>query len=647
MKVDGFDQTNELDLKKLNAQCELARARIASVLSRAVRNDLPDIWLAPSEPVPRPILPPQPRIPPKPVRKAPTLPRKPAKPSVVLPPKPSNPRGRPQLQDPKLVLPAEPQPVVVNLPLKPVMQEFSLPRLPMPEYKAASAVAVDLPPKPEPPQEPAPPVDPVFEVFPRKPELSEFLPSNKSSFLSRLIPGSRDRTSGQAEFAYEAALVEWEKQKREIDARNQRKIAARRAAEAATSRYEAEYSAYKQYLREWKRACEAIERATAEQAATVRATELAEGIAHQNGHRLRHEAEQIKDRLSYENVLARWSEECRILTRKAMVANAEARERWRQERSQIRTAAQREAKAQFATKLERWEAKRDDRIKEWEAACAQASAPRDLAHAQAMEAWRAECESREKATDEQYQASLSEWQAKVDAAELVWGRMRAKVIDAWTAGPVADAEKAHQAAQDEVDDAKRRFQMGEPDAAAFAFERLLKLSNDAFSTEWLDYRAGYDSESRVLRLDIDLPKPDRLPTIKGVKYVKTRGEFKDVDLSPSEQKDLYQSFCYQVALACLHRVFRFDQERLVGSVAINGSVTHVDSATGRDVRPCILSLHVTPEELQGIDLARVIPKDCFRKLKGVSSASLIDLAPIAPIVAVVQNASPVVREPPF
>jgi len=45
----------------------------------------------------------------------------------------------------------------------------------------------------------------------------------------------------------------------------------------------------------------------------------------------------------------------------------------------------------------------------------------------------------------------------------------------------------------------------------------------------------------------------------------------------------------------------------------------------------VLSLHVTKEEFEPINLKGVDPKACFRKLKGISGAKLTELTPIRPV----------------
>jgi restriction system protein len=57
-----------------------------------------------------------------------------------------------------------------------------------------------------------------------------------------------------------------------------------------------------------------------------------------------------------------------------------------------------------------------------------------------------------------------------------------------------------------------------------------------------------------------------------------------------------------------------------------------DKGIGHEVSRCILTINVTRQAFLAINLANVDPRQCFKKLKGMSSAKLSDLVPVAPIL---------------
>ena len=147
----------------------------------------------------------------------------------------------------------------------------------------------------------------------------------------------------------------------------------------------------------------------------------------------------------------------------------------------------------------------------------------------------------------------------------------------------------------------------------------------------LDYNPN--PEAKILIVDFQLPPLETIPTLKEVKYVKNRDEFTEVHISAAELNRRYDELLYQTALRTIHELFEADQIDALASIAFNGYVNSVDKATGQEVNACVLSLFVSKQEFLEINLGNVEPKACFKKLKGVGSAQLHSLAPIAPILA--------------
>lgn len=67
-------------------------------------------------------------------------------------------------------------------------------------------------------------------------------------------------------------------------------------------------------------------------------------------------------------------------------------------------------------------------------------------------------------------------------------------------------------------------------------------------------------------------------------------------------------------------------------VAFNGFVRAIDPATGRDIRPCLVSLRVTRERFLEIDLARIDKRICLRNLGAQVSSQPFEVQPVKPIV---------------
>ena len=144
----------------------------------------------------------------------------------------------------------------------------------------------------------------------------------------------------------------------------------------------------------------------------------------------------------------------------------------------------------------------------------------------------------------------------------------------------------------------------------------------------------YVPESRLLVVEYSLPSPEVVPKLKEVRYVLSRDQLNEIHLSDTAARKLYDDLLYKIALRSVYELFRADSADALESIVFNGWVRSIDRASGLETNACILSLQAGKAEFQLINLAQVDPKACFRKLKGVGSASLIELAPIRPILQI-------------
>ncbi len=151
------------------------------------------------------------------------------------------------------------------------------------------------------------------------------------------------------------------------------------------------------------------------------------------------------------------------------------------------------------------------------------------------------------------------------------------------------------------------------------------------------FNIDYNPETKMLVIDYQLPSPGDISTLKEIKYTLSKNEFREYHLSRSDHTKLYDKAVYQVCLRTIYEIFDSDMIDAISSVAFNGIVCSIDSSTGKEISPCILSLHTTKKSFLQFNLSLVRPKDCFKKLKGVGSSSFYKLVPIAPIINLNKN----------
>ncbi|MEO8333090.1 MAG: restriction endonuclease [Gallionella sp.] len=163
----------------------------------------------------------------------------------------------------------------------------------------------------------------------------------------------------------------------------------------------------------------------------------------------------------------------------------------------------------------------------------------------------------------------------------------------------------------------------------------LVLANSEYPESFpKEFDIEYLPDTKMLLVDYALPSREQIPSLKEVKYIQTKNEFKTVFLSDKELDALYDELIYQISLRTLHELFEADVVNVLDAIVLNGLVTGIEKATGNTVTNCILSIQASKDEFMAIKLANVDPKVCFKALKGVGSSKLHSMVAVAPILKI-------------
>jgi len=204
---------------------------------------------------------------------------------------------------------------------------------------------------------------------------------------------------------------------------------------------------------------------------------------------------------------------------------------------------------------------------------------------------------------------------------------------AYEAHNARNAELAEQAERHnaEIDAFRREFEAGDPDAVVSYFDMVLQASTypDPFPRR---YRLAYIPESRQLVLEHQLPDLSVIPTVKAYKYLKTKDEVTSTVRPATQIRALYTSVVAQVALRSLHEIIEADRLGLAETIVYNGFVDTIDGATGRPIKPMLVSVRTTRDTFLELDLARVEPSRCLQHLGASFSKSPAELAPVRPVL---------------
>jgi restriction system protein len=170
------------------------------------------------------------------------------------------------------------------------------------------------------------------------------------------------------------------------------------------------------------------------------------------------------------------------------------------------------------------------------------------------------------------------------------------------------------------------------EAIATYFILVLKACNTYPEGFPFNPRIVYVAESKQLVVEYDLPPFDVVPCVQSYRYVKARNEVVEIARPLAERRTLYSQIIAQVALRTLRDLFMADREDRVETIVFNGYVNAIDKGTGREIRPCLITVRTTKETMSDIDLAQVDPTLCLKALNASVSRGPSELVPVRPVV---------------
>ncbi|MEV4077880.1 restriction endonuclease [Nonomuraea fuscirosea] len=199
---------------------------------------------------------------------------------------------------------------------------------------------------------------------------------------------------------------------------------------------------------------------------------------------------------------------------------------------------------------------------------------------------------------------------------------------------VEAAERAAAENNARIDAMQVGLRSGERHAVSSYMELVLQASPypEDFPTE---RRAGYVPESSLLAVEWYLPPPEIIPEHKLYKHIKSRKTVEPAARSTTETRQLYQRMIAQIALRTLREVFDADPNQLITTIVFNGLVRTIDSVTGQQIEPHLITLRATREQFSALILnePRLKPVECVRRhFHADVSPHPDELEPVKPVM---------------
>jgi restriction system protein len=232
----------------------------------------------------------------------------------------------------------------------------------------------------------------------------------------------------------------------------------------------------------------------------------------------------------------------------------------------------------------------------------------------------------ETAARSQYEAAVTTHQQREASRTQALAEYERK-YDQYLAGLAATDAAQHA----DIDAFAAAFASGDPDAVVTYLDLVLHGSAypDAFPQH---YKLAYTPESRQVVVEYQLPTVEVIPAVKAYKYVRTSDSVTETGAPATAIRGRYLDVIVQTTLRTLHEIFEADDGRNVDVIVFNGIVDSLDPATGKKVKPCLLTVRTTRETFLDLDLAQVDPLACLKHLSASVSKSPTELAPVRPLL---------------
>jgi len=157
------------------------------------------------------------------------------------------------------------------------------------------------------------------------------------------------------------------------------------------------------------------------------------------------------------------------------------------------------------------------------------------------------------------------------------------------------------------------FAAGDAESVAWYARCVLKASRypDGFPR---GYQVAYDPPSQTVAVEFELPPQSVVPSDRTYRYVKARDVIESAPRPDHEIRQRYERLISCIALRTLHEIFSATAPEVVRAVSFTGYLETTDRATGKPVRPHLLSVSVGRPVFEDLVLTAVEPAACLAGL---------------------------------
>lgn len=191
---------------------------------------------------------------------------------------------------------------------------------------------------------------------------------------------------------------------------------------------------------------------------------------------------------------------------------------------------------------------------------------------------------------------------------------------------------------EKVDELILKFNNKDVDTVENFFEQCLEQSVYPVLF-YKDYSITYNNINNILEINYTLPNIDDIFNIKSIIQNPSKDDFKINYNTEKVQSEIYDNVIYQICFKSINEVFKADKNDFVECIVFNGYSKNIDKRDGLEKTVCIMSLQISKEDFNNINLSRINAKTCFKSFKGISAPELVTLTPVRPIIQLDKNDS--------
>lgn len=253
------------------------------------------------------------------------------------------------------------------------------------------------------------------------------------------------------------------------------------------------------------------------------------------------------------------------------------------------------------------------------------------AHAEAIEAarvaWAASHQQWADYVHRVLPAKNRELQAQHAAAEKV-RREKLTAAEAAYQQQCAERERAVHEANARLDAFRQALAVGDPDAVDEYVG--LVLSNSVYPEAFqVDHDYSFDAGFGELTVDVTVPPPADIPTVKSYKYVAASDEIRETRCTQKEQRDRYNGAVAAVAVRTFHEIFEADRQERIKTVSLTVKTTAINPGTGLEEEFVFVRAAADRDEFTRFELANVDPAETLAHIRSSVSKNAFGLKPVS------------------